>query len=79
MVLVKMDSFSFHRLFKVERHYLPMFEVTINFPSYVYNLENSLLATVEGGFITERQAKGYKRIIWYYKSNEVKLYHYCKI
>ena len=49
---------------KVEKHYLPPFELVVAMPSFALDTDEFLEASVEGAFITERIAKGNVTFRW---------------
>lgn len=61
------------KYFKVEKHYLALFEIIVSLPKVVTIASFPLKASVEGAFVTERFAQGDINIVWLFKSNEVKI------
>jgi hypothetical protein len=52
------------RRIKVEKHYLPHYEVVVVMPNFVLDTDDVIEAAVEGAFITERIAKGNVAVKW---------------
>ncbi len=56
---------------KVEKHYLPLYELVVASPAFVMDTDESIEASVEGAFVTERLAKGNVEITWKARATDV--------
>ena len=52
---------------KVEKHYLPWWEIMVVMPDYALDTDEYIEAEVLGTFIVERIAKGDVSVVWYAK------------
>ncbi|TRY72565.1 hypothetical protein TCAL_06513 [Tigriopus californicus] len=52
---------------KVEKHYLPKFEIVVTMPAFILDSEELINAYVDGSFVVERLAKGNVKLDWYVK------------
>ena len=66
-IRVRAETQVEERRIKVEKHYLPFFEIVVSMPDYALDTDEFIEASVDGTFITERVAKGDVRVVWYAK------------
>lgn len=52
---------------KVEKHYLPKFEIVVTMPAFILDTEELINAYVDGSFVVERLARGNVKLDWYVK------------
>ena len=52
---------------KVEKYYMPMFEVFVRMPTFVFDTENVISAQVSAAYLYEKTAKGSIHLRWYAK------------
>ena len=60
--------------FKVEKHYLALFEVVVSMPEIVTLNTFPLEAMIDGAFVTERLAQGNITAHWYFQSDIVSMH-----
>jgi hypothetical protein len=54
-------------LFKVEKHYFPQYELVVSMPMFILYTEESIEASVDGTYLTERMAPGNIILRWFDK------------
>lgn len=66
-IRVKAETQTEELKVKVEKHYLPMYELVVTAPAFVVDTEKHIEVTVDAAFVTERIAKGNITLNWYAK------------
>jgi len=54
-------------MFKVEKHYYPLYELVVSMPMFILDSDEAIEASVDGTYLTERLAAGNIILRWFAK------------